>query len=232
MTSPNVAQATRSVARRSSLKLTGKLSAIALLLAVPAAFVSNANPSTAASATAASLHSMKSTLDDLSAQDKAILESGQVTIESDDNGQFTGRVLVNASMPEAWQVLTDYDNFEQFLPHIENSRLLETNGDRNQFEQINVVPILPFVTSRSTIVIESTEHYPQRVDFNLVEGDLDALQGVWSLEPIGDQVLVTHQVSIDPGSGSPKGIFFSTYRNVLEDSLGAAKVEAERRAGE
>ena len=187
MTSSNVTQATRSFAQRSSLKLAGKLSAIALLVAVPTGFLFNANPSTAA--TSASHHSMKSTLDDLSDQEKAILESGQVTVESDDNGQFTGRVLVNASMPEAWQVLTDYDNFEQFLPHIENSRLLETNGDRNQFEQINVVPILPFVTSRSTIVIESTEHYPQRVDFNLVRGDLDALQGVWSLEPIGDQVL-------------------------------------------
>lgn len=223
MTSPKPA---RPSAKLSAIKLTAKLSAIALLLAAPVSLAISATASTP------TLQSMKSALDDLPEQEKATLESGQVTVDSDNNGQFTGRVLVDASLPEAWQVLTDYDNFEQFLPHIESSQLLETEGPRNRFEQVNVVPILPFVTSRSRIVIESTERYPQQVDFSLVEGDLDALQGVWSLESVGDQVLVTHQVSIDPGSGSPKSIFFSTYRNVLEDSLGAAKVEAERRAAE
>lgn len=206
----------------------GKLTAIALLTATPIG-ISLSTPTAASFVPTAQL--MKSTLTDLSEPEKATLESGEVVV-SGDNGQFVARVLVDASLEDAWQVLTDYDNFELFLPHVESSELLESDGTRNVFKQVNVVPILPFVTSRSQITIESKETYPQQVDFSLVEGDLDALQGVWYLEPIGEQVLVTHQVAIDPGNGSPKGIFFSTYRNVLEGSLSAAKAEAEARAGQ
>lgn len=203
----------------------GKLAAIALLLASPIGIIlstsSNAAPT-------ASTSLMKSSLETIPAQEKATLESGQVVV-SGGNGQFVARVLVNATLEESWQVLTDYDNFETFLPHVESSDLLESEGTRKVFKQVNVVPILPFVTSRSQITIESQETYPQQVDFSLVEGDLDALKGVWYLEQVGEQVLVTHQVDIDPGNGSPRGMFFSTYRNVLEGSLSAARTEAEKR---
>lgn len=203
----------------------GRLTAIALLIAAPIGMTLS-TPSNAAPKASVSL--MKSALETLPAQEKAMLEGGQVVV-SGENGEFVARVLVNATLEDAWQVLTDYDNFEAFLPHVESSDLVESEGTRKVFKQVNVVPILPFVTSRSQITIESNETYPQQVDFSLVEGDLDALKGVWYLEQVGEQVLVTHQVSIDPGNGSPRGMFFSTYRNVLEGSLSAAKDEAEKR---
>ena len=198
--------------------------AAALLIASPIG-ITLSTPSNA------STSFMKSALESLPAQEKATLESGQVVVLGE-NGEFVARVLVNATLEDAWQVLTDYDNFEAFLPHVESSDLLESDGTRKVFKQVNVVPILPFVTSRSQITIESKETYPQQVDFSLVEGDLDALKGVWYLEQIGEQVLVTHQVDIDPGNGSPRGMFFSTYRNVLEGSLSAAKEETEKRTAQ
>ncbi|MGF1535788.1 MAG: SRPBCC family protein [Elainellaceae cyanobacterium] len=186
----------------------------------------------AVTATVPALSQTSTALSQLTAQEQSALEEGQATVTGQ-NGQFTGRVLVNASAATTWQVLTDYDNFDQFLPNIEASRLLESTGDRRVFEQVNVVRFFP-ITRRSRVVIASTLSYPQQINFSLVEGDLDELQGSWRLEtvasPGGDQLLITHQVTVDPkGSSATRGLFFNTYRNVLEDTLAALKQESERR---
>lgn len=171
----------------------------------------------------------KSTISELPSQERAALVRGEVLV-SGENGEFLGRVLVDSSMEEAWAVLTDYDNFENFLPNIKSSELLEKADNRKVFEQVNEFKVLPFVTTRSRVKIQATESYPQRVDFTLVDGDLKSLKGVWLLEPVSNgRVLVTHQVSVDPGDASPRGIFYSTYKSMLEDSLAAAKQEAESR---
>jgi len=171
----------------------------------------------------------------LPAQERLALQNGQATV-SGDEGQFTGRVLVDAPLSTAWQVVTDYDNFDQFLPTVEASQLLESTGNRRVFEQVNVVRIFP-ITRRSRIVVASTLSYPQQIDFNLVEGDLNRLQGIWQFESVSssagaspNQVLITHQVAVTPeGGGLVRGLFFNTYRNVLEDTLSALKQESERR---
>ena len=218
-------------------RLWGALAA-SLAIAVPFGF--SANPSVAQSAASQTMSAQpesssqtKSTLNNLPSEERNALRRGEVLV-SGENGEFFGQVLVNASIEDAWEVLTDYDNFENFLPNIESSDLIDSEGERNIFEQVNVIEVLPFVTTRSRVKIESIESYPQAVDFSLVDGDLEALNGVWRLEPVAgsrDQVLVTHQVSVDPGNGSPRGIFFSTYKTILEDSLTAARQEAETRAG-
>lgn len=207
-----------------------RLIALSLAIAVPVGFssirIASARPMVSTSQT-------KNVINELPSAERAALYRGEVLV-SGENGEFMGRVLVNAPLDQAWDVLTDYDNFENFLPNIESSQLLSSEGNRNIFEQVNVIKVLPFVTTRSRIEIQSVESYPQRVDFSLVRGDLDALEGVWQLEPIataeGDRVLVTHRVSVDPGNGSPRGVFFSTYKSILEGSLSAAKQETEQRA--
>lgn len=200
--------------------------AIAMPFALSAVPIASARPMTSEPTAAAQT---KSILSELPSQERAALMRGEVLV-SGENGEFFGRVLVNSSIEEAWAVLTDYDNFENFLPNIASSELLENTGDRKVFEQVNEFKVLPFVTTRSRVKIQSTESYPQQVDFTLVEGDLESLKGVWRLEPISNgRVLVTHKVSVDPGNASPRGIFYSTYKSMLEDSLAAAKQEAERR---
>jgi ribosome-associated toxin RatA of RatAB toxin-antitoxin module len=172
----------------------------------------------------------------LPSQEQSTLRSGQATISGSD-GQFVGRVLVNAPATSAWQVLTDYDNFERFFPYVEASQLLESSGNRRVFEQINLVQIFP-VSNRSRVVIAATESYPQAINFQMVEGDMDSLRGVWRVEPVAitggqpHQVLITHQVSLDPEGGwAARELVFSMYRMVLADTLVAIRQEAERRAG-
>ena len=173
-------------------------------------------------------------VDKLPVLERAALREGKVILLGED-GQYTCRILVNGSMDTVWQVLTDYDNFEQFLPSVTESELVEQNGDRKVFEQINKIKTFIF-TTKSRVRIAVTESYPQTIMFESVEGDLDTMDGKWLLEPVSpypsappNQVLITHQVQVTPASTPSLSIFYNIYENTLEATLAAIKQEVEIR---
>ncbi len=173
-------------------------------------------------------------VDKLPVLERAALREGKVILLGED-GEYTCRILVNGSMDTAWQVLTDYDNFEQFLPSVAESELVEQEGDHKVFEQINKIKTLIF-TTKSRVRIAVTESYPQTIRFQSVDGDLDTLDGKWLLEPVSpypsappNQVLITHQVQVTPASTPSRSIFYNIYENTLEATLAAIKQEVEIR---
>jgi ribosome-associated toxin RatA of RatAB toxin-antitoxin module len=170
------------------------------------------------------------------AQKQVSLREGQVVL-SGSRGQYTGKLLVTATPATVWAVLTDYDNFEKFMPDVRESKLLESSGDKKVFEQVRVVQALIF--SRKTLIrLEAEEAYPQNIRFKMTSGDLKSLQGSWTLEypaSRGDnqptQILITHQISVDPGAKSWRDIFYGIYEDSLERSLQAIEQEIARRSG-
>lgn len=158
------------------------------------------------------------------------LASSDVTV-SGENGEFVGEVLVNGSVDAAWNVLTDYNNFASFLPNVEESQLLSSNGNQVVFEQVNVFRISAF-SRRERVTVTALEQYPNQISFTVTEGNVESLQGVWRLREVSsNQVLVTHQVSIDPGSSIFRDVYLSIYRGELANTLSALKQEVERRGG-
>ncbi len=176
-----------------------------------------------------------STLDRLPAQERVALRQGQ-SLVTGSKGKYTGKVLVTASVATAWQVLTDYNNFSRFLPNVVTSKLIQNNGNRKVFEQVQVIRAF-VITKKSRVRIAVKENYPKQIAFSLVEGDLKSLQGAWRIEPISpypgappNQVLIVHQVNADPGSISTRGLFYSVYKDTLENTMVALKKEVERRS--
>jgi ribosome-associated toxin RatA of RatAB toxin-antitoxin module len=164
----------------------------------------------------------------LPAQEQTTLKAGNVVVTGD-NGRYTGRVLITAPVDTAWKVLTDYNHFKDFLPGVVSSRILETNGNQTVFEQVNSVKVLLF-TQKSRLVVAASNQYPKQIDFRLKEGDIQSLNGMWKLEPVSpSQVLITQEVTFDPGNSVPRGLAFNIYKNALGNSLKAIKKETERR---
>lgn len=173
-------------------------------------------------------------VDQLPVLERVALREGEVLVTGEE-GVYTCRFLVDGSVDTAWQVLTDYNNFELFLPGVTDSELLETNGDRKVFQQISRIKTFIFST-KARIRMAVTESYPEKIAFNFLDGDLDNLDGTWLLEPVSpypsappNQVLITHQVTVEPNSTPSRSIFYSIYRNRLEKTLVAIKEEVEQR---
>lgn len=158
------------------------------------------------------------------------LQPGEVSVTGE-SGQYVGQVVATGSVDTAWAVLTDYNNFADFFPDVTESQLLESNGNQKVFEQVNVIRVFPFAR-RSRVVISAVESYPQQIAFSVIDGDVESLEGVWQIESAGTgQVLVTHRVSIEPGSSPARDVFLNLYKNSLDGTMAAIGQEITRRTG-
>ena len=174
-------------------------------------------------------------VDKLPVLERVSLRQGKVTLLGE-KGKYTCRVLADASVDSAWRVLTDYDNFAEFLPGVADSKLVESEGDRKVFEQINKIKTFIFSTE-AEVKIEVTESYPQKIVFQAIDGDLETMNGEWLVEPVSpypsappDKVLITHTVYVEPAGVPSKDIFYGIYEDSLENTLAAIKIESEKRS--
>lgn len=174
-------------------------------------------------------------VDQLPLEQRVSLRRGELVFLGED-GEYVVRLLVKTSVEHAWQVLTDYENFAEFLPGVSSSELIENNGDRKVFEQINKIKTFVF-NVKSRVKIATIESYPAQIDFQAVDGDLETLTGKWTLEPVSpypsappDKVLITHKVSVEPGKSPSDSIFFGIYEDRLQETLEAIKEEVEKRS--
>ncbi len=151
----------------------------------------------------------------LSPQEQIDLNQGKVILKGQ-QGEYTGQVLATGNLDSAWSVLTDYENFSNFLPNVASSKVIDTQGNQKIFEQVSIVDLWLF-TEQSTLQISAKETQKQKIDFQMVKGDLKNLQGTWQLEQVTDnQILITHTVKVQPKSPTEKPLFFGFYESSLE----------------
>jgi ribosome-associated toxin RatA of RatAB toxin-antitoxin module len=185
---------------------------------------------------AASAQLFDGPVDKLPPIERDALRKGRAVVNGDE-GKYTGRILVTASPELVWQVLTDYDNFENFIPNLSSSEVLEDNGDRKIVEQVDSRQFFIFnFDSRSKLEIKETNQ--ERIDFELIEGDIESLVGSWQIELVSEypgapptQVLITHSVDAIPGSKVPNGLFFEILKGSIDAALSAISDEVLNRNG-
>jgi ribosome-associated toxin RatA of RatAB toxin-antitoxin module len=173
-------------------------------------------------------------VDRLPAIERDALRKGRVVVKGD-KGKYEAKVLVNASPKVVWNVLTDYANLAKFIPNMASSKILENKGDRKVVEQIDSRQIfLINIQSRTKLSIE--EIFQKQINFKMVDGDLDSLQGYWKMELVSaypgakpTQVLITHNVNAQPKSSVPQSTFYEIFKSSLNETLAAVSSEVQRR---
>ncbi len=173
--------------------------------------------------------SQKESISNLSPQEKADLEQDKVILQGQ-KGNYLCQVLAQGNVDTAWEVLTDYDNFDRFLPNIVSSKIIEEQGDRIIFEQVNVVDLWLF-KQEFKVQIEAIKNKPTQVDFKIVDGDLKKLVGKWKIAEISTgKILVSQAVEVEPGANTEKPFFYGVYESSLEDTLKAIALEIAKRS--
>jgi hypothetical protein len=126
-----------------------------------------------------------SPVDQLSVLERVALREGKVLVNGE-QGKYVGKFLVSTTPEIVWRVLTDYNNFFRFLPHVVSSKVLETKGNQKVVEQIDQRSLLLF-SFKSRIRSAIVETPKQRIEFRRIDGDLpkQMATGQWSrLRPI------------------------------------------------
>ncbi len=138
-------------------------------------------------------------------------------------------IVVEAAARDVYEIAKEQERFPQFMPDVESVRVLARHPDH-------------IVTRWKTLVedapIEWTEEdrfddVAIRIDYKLIEGDLDTFQGAWTFEERDGRTHVTLGVEYDFGVPTLAELIGPTLaKKVRENSemmLAALKGEAEAR---
>jgi ribosome-associated toxin RatA of RatAB toxin-antitoxin module len=137
-------------------------------------------------------------------------------------------IAIAAPARVVYELAKDQERFPQFMPDVETVKVLERHDDR-------------VITRWKTLVEEAPIEWTEedrfddgalRIDYHLLEGDLDTFEGAWTFEERDGLTQVVLGVEYDFGVPTLAELIGPTlHKKVQENSemmLAALKVEAER----
>ena len=138
------------------------------------------------------------------------------------------RIAVAAPARRVYDLAKEQERFPEFMPDVETVVVLERHPDR-------------VITRWKTLVEEAPIEWTEedrfddgalRIDYKLLDGDLDTFEGAWIFEERDGQTHVTLGVEYDFGVPTLAELIGPTlHKKVQENSemmLAALKTEAER----
>lgn len=137
------------------------------------------------------------------------------------------RIVVDAPARDVYELAKHQERFPDFMPDVESVTILERSGARIVSRWKTLVEEAPIEWIEEDVFDDGA----LRVDYRLLEGDLDTFEGAWTFEERDGRTHVTLGVEYDFGVPTLAELIGPTlHRKVAENSemmLAALKREAE-----
>ena len=137
------------------------------------------------------------------------------------------RADFEGTVSRAWQVLTDYERFAEFVPDIQSSRVVSRDGNRVQVEQKGEARLL-FFSFPIDVRLAITEQPNARIVSRSVGGNFREMQGVYMLEAEQGRVSLRYTGRMVPDFYVPPLIGTLVLRRNVENTFRALVDEIER----
>jgi len=150
------------------------------------------------------------------------------TTRQGDSFEVQATALIQADVADAWNVVTDYDRLADFIPGLQESKVVSRNGFSVLVDQSGEARLLFFkVPIRVRLTI--TEFPYGRVVSRAIAGNFKQMQGVYRLGARGKGMQLQYEGSFTPDFDLPPFIGTLVVRNTLEKRFAAMVREIERR---
>lgn len=137
-------------------------------------------------------------------------------------------IAVNAPAPAVYELAKEQDRFPEFMPDVETVTVLERHPDRVLTKWKTLVEEAPI----EWIEEDRFDDDALRIEYKLLEGDLDTFEGAWTFDEADGVTNVKLTVEYDFGVPTLAELIGPTLqKKVRENSemmLAALKREAER----
>ncbi len=147
------------------------------------------------------------------------------------DGDFIS-VTANAelALPQAlaFQVLTDYERYPEFIPDIEHSKVLLRQGTGLVLEQRGTMRFL-FFSQPIDVRLAVVESAPHRVVSRSLGGNLRGFSGRYEVQPAAGGVRITYSARFIPAFVLPEALGTFIVRNVFVRAFEATLREMQRR---
>lgn len=135
--------------------------------------------------------------------------------------------LINASPDKVWQVLTDYERYPKIFNNLKSMEILEKKG-LYEVHRVRMKTPWPF---EERWITSELRHSPDRRQIRIrrLEGNVQEMEGTWTLSPQGQQTLLVYHIQINPGLPViPQWLIDWGSKQVAPDIIRAVRREAER----
>ena len=156
--------------------------------------------------------------------------AAEITVYATRNGDAL-RVEASAefegTIAQAWQVLTDYGRFTEFIPDLQVSRVISRDGNQVQVEQKGEARLL-FFSFPIDVRLAITEQPNARLVSRAVTGNFREMRGDYRLETEQGRVLLRYTGHMVPDFYVPPLIGTLVLRHSVETTFRALVDEIER----
>ncbi len=218
---------------------------LTLLIGIPATYgESKVTDSTIKNKLGNIVKRLKDPQKELSPQDWAKLKKGEIIIkqyiyttkDGKQAGMAKGIILVNLPPDAIWNVITDYEHYNEFMPTVKKTKILKRlpNDGVRLYHKIKIV----FVTLEYVCDIIPVK-YPDGsriLQWKLAKGpgiknDIKDTTGFWEVIPIdnGKKTLLTYTAFVDTGWAVPGWVQNYLTKKQLPKILRNTVEEAEKR---
>lgn len=124
-----------------------------------------------------------------------------ISVDSEQRGgaiHIHASAVLNADTATAWQVLTDYDRYPEFIPDLRTSRVVARRGANVTVEQSGDAALWLFRWPLD-ITFEINELPPNGLRSRAVAGSLRALASRYTLSAVASGVRLEYEGDIAPG---------------------------------
>ncbi len=139
-------------------------------------------------------------------------------------------IVVDAPARDVYDLAKDQERFPDFMPDVELVTVLERDGARTISKWKTLVEDAPIEWIEEDLFDDAR----LRVDYKLLEGDLDTFQGAWTFEEREGRTFVSLGVEYDFGVPTLAELIGPTLHKKVEENsammLAALKREAESAA--
>ena len=139
------------------------------------------------------------------------------------------RGRVHADIRLAWDVLTAYDRYADFIPELKSSRIVSRVGTTVIVEQKGEVGFFLFHFPME-VVFSVTEQAPSAVTSHAISGTFREMSGAYELIEDGDCLLLTYRGRLIPSFHLPPLVGVPALRAEVERQFTALVGEIRRRA--
>jgi ribosome-associated toxin RatA of RatAB toxin-antitoxin module len=148
------------------------------------------------------------------------LGNGEIVLLNADSSQSGGsarvQALVQTSAQSVWNVITSCERSFVFVDGLKECQVIEDDGGRAVVHQVvNKGWLYP----TQDFIFESLREPYRDIRFNLVEGNLKAMEGTWQFTELPEGVLIDYSIRVRPGLPVPGFIVSWVMRKGMPDLI-------------
>ena len=105
------------------------------------------------------------------------------------------KILIDGKPEAVYELAKDMESYPSFMPDVESVKVVERDADTTVTEWVSNVDGTPFLWTEK----DKFDDSKLRIDYSLIEGDLEKFEGFWSFEPVDGKTQVCLVVDYDFG---------------------------------